>query len=517
MNIGILPLMMVLLMGGSLPLQNTAEAPKPVQIVQTQQPVRAELTQLDLDGNFLLFMDTSSMKARINQYIDLNANMAKMELPEEQVDSIVSLVKKGIDDSGLLSVDSYAMSMKPLENGLTRTISVLDYGAEDADTILWRVLASEPRELKGIQYAPSDAVLVENSTAGLNEIWKIFNEVTSDFLPPEQQAMLNEQIDMVEMMIGAKLSELFGSLDNEILVSIQLSDISKCVIPIDDATLTIPEPSAIIGLQTKNPMISALILQQLKQVEVPLTETEIDGFTLHTFYLPMPLPISFAPTLVQTDDYLLIGTNPETIAKALESYKKKNGLISVPEYKKLFADAPAKVSAVSYLSPRFMEEYKAAMTQLVENLDEEELDTLFNMIFSNMREIQGSKYMLKTPTGIYSRSYSNMAPNPGELIATAGVGYVGLMASIAIPSFETARSNAIEKTCENNRRIIQAAKDQWAIENGKMDNAQPTAADLDEYISGGFDALQCPAGGTYEINSLDEEPSCSIHGSLDYY
>ena len=513
MNISILPLMMVFLLGGSLPLQNMAEAPKPVQIVQTQQPVRAELTQLDLDGNFLLFMDTSSMKARINQYIDMVADMAKMELPEEQVDSIVGMVKKGIDDSGLLSVDSYAMSMKPLENGLTRTISVLDYGAEDADTILWRVLASEPRVLKGIQYAPADAVLVENSTAGLNEIWKIFNEVTSDFLPPEQQAMLNEQIDMVEMMIGAELAELFGSLDNEILVSIQLSDTRKSVIPIDDdVTLTLPEPSAMIGLQTKNPMISALILQQLKQAEAPLTEVEVDGFRLHTIYLPMPLPLSFAPTLVQTDDYLLIGTNPETIAKALESYKKKNGLISVPEYKKLFADAPAKVSAVSYLSPRFMEEYKSAMTQLVESIDEEELDTLFNMIFSNMREIQGSKYMLKTPTGIYSRSYSNMAANPGELIATAGVGYVGLMASIAIPSFERARYNSIEKACENNRRVIQFAKETWAIENGKMDNAQPTAADLDRYISGGFDSIQCPAGGTYEINSLDEEPYCSVHG-----
>ncbi|MBN2685766.1 MAG: DUF3352 domain-containing protein [Pontiellaceae bacterium] len=510
-----LSLMLVLLLGGSVPQQTTAEAAKPVQTVQTEQPVRAELTQLDLDGNFLLFMDTSSMKARINQTIDTVADMAKMEVPEGQVDSIVGMVKKGLDDTGLLSVDSYALSMKPLENGLTRTISVLDYGAEDADTILWRVLASEPRELKGIQYVPADAVLVENSTAGLNEIWKIFEEVTSDYLPPEQQAMLNEQIGMVEMMIGAELSELFGSLDNEILVSVQLSEGRKCVLPIeDDVTLTLSEPSAIIGLQTKNPMISALILQQLKQAEAPLTETEMDGFTLHTIYLPMPLPLSFAPTLVQTDDYLLIGTNPETIAKALESYKQKNGLISVPEYRKLLADAPAKVSAVSYLSPRFMEEYKAAMTQLVENIDEEELSTLFNMMFSNMRPMQGGKYVLKTPTGIYSKSYSNIATNPGELIASSVAANVGVLAAIGIPSYQKARTTSIEKVCENNRRIIQSAKQQLAIENSLKEDAQLSEADLSPYIRGGFDAVQCPLGGTIEINPIGEEPSCSIHGTL---
>lgn len=516
MEMGIISLMMVLLLGGSVPQQTSAEAAKPVQTVQTEQPVRAELTQLDLDGNFLLFMDTSSMKARINQTIDRVADMAKTEVPAAQVDSIVGLVKKGIDDTGLLSVDSYALSMKPLENGLTRTISVLDYGAEDADSILWRVLASEPRELKGIQYAPADAVLVENSTAGLNEIWKIFNEVTSDYLPPEQQAMLNEQIGMVEMMIGAELSELFGSLDNEILVSIQLSEVRKCVIPIDDVTLTIPEPSAIIGLQTKNPMISALILEQLKQAEAPLTETEVDGFTLHTLYLPMPLPLSFAPTLVQTDDYLLIGTNPETIAKALESRKNKNGLITVPEYKKLLADAPKKVSAVSYLSPRFMEEYKLAMTQLFESIDEEEMEPVFNMMFSNMREMQGAKYVLKTPTGIYTKSYGNIATNPGELIASSVAANVGMLAAIGIPSFQKARSNSIEKSCVNNRRILQAAKEQWAMDTGEFEDALPTEADLAPYIRGGFDAIQCPAGGTIEINSLDEEPSCSIHGSRDY-
>ncbi|MBN2703722.1 MAG: DUF3352 domain-containing protein [Pontiellaceae bacterium] len=483
---------------------------------QTDQTVRQELTQLDLDGNFLLFMDTSGLKKSIDQFIDTVADMAKTEVPAAQVDGIVNLVKKGIDESGLLSIDTCAMSTKPLENGLTRSISVFDYGKEDADTLLWRVLLSEPKLLKGVQYAPADTVFLADTTTGLSEIWNIFNEVTSDYLPPEAQTELKEQIAMLEMMVGTEFDELFGSLENEILFSLQLSETEKCVIPVDGTTLTIPEPSVIIGLQTKNPMLSSLILEKLKQAEAPLTEVEVDGFTLHTIYLPMPLPLSFAPTLVQTDDYLLIGTNPETIAKALESYRNKNGLIADARYKKLLADAPEKVSAVSYLSPRLGKAYSDVVSQIIEESTKEEMASLLKTYFENTVEVQFGKYVLKTSTGIYAKTYSSNTLNPGEVIASAGAGCVGMMAAIAIPSFQKARSNAIERSCESNRRLIQATKQQWAIDNGEMGNAQPTAADLDEYIRGGFDALQCPAGGTIEINPLDEEPSCSIHGSLDY-
>ncbi|MBN2685767.1 MAG: type II secretion system protein GspG [Pontiellaceae bacterium] len=429
-----LPMALVLLLGATLPQKPATESVKPIQTVQTAQPVRAELTQLDLDGDFLLFMDTSSVKARINQYIDMVADVVKVEAPAEEVDSIVGLVKKGIDESGLLSVDSFAMSSKPLENGLTRSISVLDYGEEDADTMLWRVLVSEPKTLCGVQYAPADTVFLVNSTANLGEVWKIFNEVTADYLPPEVQAELKEQIAMLEMMIGTEFDELFGSLDNEILVSVQLSNIRKCVIPLDgEMTLAIPEPSAVIGLQTKNPMLSQLLLEHLKQAGAPLVETELGDLTLHSIYLPEPLPLSFAPTLLQTEDYLLIGSNPETVAKALESREKKNGLISTPNYKKLMADAPEQVSAVSYLSPRLTQAYGEVVKRLIDESGEEQIKAVFKPYLANIKELQFGKYVLKTPTGIYAKTYSNVAVNPGELIVAASVGHLGLLGGIAVP------------------------------------------------------------------------------------
>ena len=47
------------------------------------------------------------------------------------------------------------------------------------------------------------------------------------------------------------------------------------------------------------------------------------------------------------------------------------------------------------------------------------------------------------------------------------VAIIGLLAAIAIPNFVKARENAQLNSIFNNLRIIEGAKDQWALENKK--------------------------------------------------
>jgi hypothetical protein len=141
-----------------------------------------------------------------------------------------------------------------------------------------------------------------------------------------------------------------------------------------------------------------------------------------------------------------------------------------------------------------------------------EEQVLVDRIFGNYKNICSGGYSLKTPTGIYSEAYGNFGgSNPAEMIATA---YVGLVAAIAIPSFEKARHNSIEKSCLNNLRIINCAKDQWAMEMAKPEGTPVTAADIDQYIKGGFSTMKCMQGGTITINPIGTPPECSIHGHL---
>jgi len=53
---------------------------------------------------------------------------------------------------------------------------------------------------------------------------------------------------------------------------------------------------------------------------------------------------------------------------------------------------------------------------------------------------------------------------------------------LALPHFVRARARAPWMECINNMRIIDAAKDQWALENSKTTNDTPTWDDIRPYI-----------------------------------
>lgn len=75
-----------------------------------------------------------------------------------------------------------------------------------------------------------------------------------------------------------------------------------------------------------------------------------------------------------------------------------------------------------------------------------------------------------------------------------------------------ARQTARRLACINLLRMIDGAKEQWALENRKTMNDTPTMADLvgpGKYIRA---TPTCPDGGTYTINSMSKRPRCSCPG-----
>lgn len=108
----------------------------------------------------------------------------------------------------------------------------------------------------------------------------------------------------------------------------------------------------------------------------------------------------------------------------------------------------------------------------------------------------------------------------GQGLAIAGLvtGYLGILwavifipmlLAIAIPNFIKARDTAMMNTCINNLRQIDAAKNEWALENRKKTGAVPTAQDLKPHLKNGVFPI-CPADGTYTIGAVGDDPTCSI-------
>jgi|GEM_PF-3002840 len=65
--------------------------------------------------------------------------------------------------------------------------------------------------------------------------------------------------------------------------------------------------------------------------------------------------------------------------------------------------------------------------------------------------------------------------------------------------------------CINNLRMIDAAKEQWALAERKGEGDQPDPAGVAQYLKGGR-IPECPAGGVYKLNPIGKEPECSVPG-----
>ena len=87
------------------------------------------------------------------------------------------------------------------------------------------------------------------------------------------------------------------------------------------------------------------------------------------------------------------------------------------------------------------------------------------------------------------------------------VAIIGLLAAIAIPSFARARTSSQANSCLNNLRQIDGGKDQWAIENRKVDTDSVGSSHVAPYLKGGWP--KCPANGAaYSMTTVSVKPTC---------
>ena len=65
------------------------------------------------------------------------------------------------------------------------------------------------------------------------------------------------------------------------------------------------------------------------------------------------------------------------------------------------------------------------------------------------------------------------------------VAIIGLLAAIAIPNFVRARTTSQQNACINNLRLVDSAKQQWALEKGKQSSDVPVDSDIQTYLGRG--------------------------------
>ena len=96
------------------------------------------------------------------------------------------------------------------------------------------------------------------------------------------------------------------------------------------------------------------------------------------------------------------------------------------------------------------------------------------------------------------------------------VAIIALLASIAVPSFLRARKRSQATSTLETCRMIDGAKDQYALENAKGPTVVPTPLDLAPYVKAGTKlynlliastAPQDALGATISVNNIDTPPN----------
>jgi hypothetical protein len=77
-------------------------------------------------------------------------------------------------------------------------------------------------------------------------------------------------------------------------------------------------------------------------------------------------------------------------------------------------------------------------------------------------------------------------------------------------------ATAAKDECINNLRLIDGAKQEWALELGKRATDTPSWSDIQPYFGRGPNGAipKCPLGGTYTIGTVGAKPECSIAGHV---
>ena len=97
------------------------------------------------------------------------------------------------------------------------------------------------------------------------------------------------------------------------------------------------------------------------------------------------------------------------------------------------------------------------------------------------------------------------------------VAIIGLLAAIAIPNFVRARQTSMTNMCIDNLRMIDGAKQQWALEKGQVGTSKPQGTDIQPYLGRGSGELPiCPTDPqtsfttSYNVEDCQSPPQCLI-------
>ena len=491
---------------------NTAFSADPAASKQRYDSIVANL---DTGGDILVVANLEGcMQGLVSNISQFVAALPQTDQDSAAIQNTFNKIPQFLQRNGFYAVQGFGMSVVPRTDGLNTVKEFIGRDRAAAGLPLWRgLVGGQPRTLLCAGFIPEDTVLVRTGTGEIAQFWKLIRAGVAEFASPAGNAGFERQLSNLSTNMGVNIDKILESIGNEGLFSIQLSRTNLIDIPSSHgAPVKMPCPSLLIVLAVKDNTLIKAMEQPLARAGMPVIRTECESISVSSINLPMPLPIPFQPAFAVCSNFFLLGSSPAVVSDAVKAFKANNGLVATPEYKQAFAGLPAVNNGIFYMSPRFTKSIMDLQATLMESAEGPEnggSPAAISALFGAKADTKSAFVVQNRPDGILSAGITSSGGK--EMAGALLVAPIGVMAGIAIPSFVKARSTAQGHACVNNLRMIEAAKEQWALSENKKEGDPVDVPGISHYIKGDKIPV-CPQGGTYKINAIGVNAECTIPG-----
>jgi len=485
-------------------------------VVSVEKTSFTEVTsQLDPGGNFYLYLGTAQwldgLSTRVGAWRQTFVSMPNLK-PEDttNMNKAFDVVTGLIQDSGIEDVSGVGMSSVEIEKGMFRNKALLHHYPGKDTGFLWRLAGKEPHPLNGLDFLPADTALAVFSDMDLPVLWTVAQKEVARADLPQAQQWLDKLPAQFEQKTQIKWDTFLNSLGGEFGLIITLDPSNNIPVPLGGAAVQIPSPGMLLAVKVNDDTIFNRIDTALK-ANSQVISVDKPGLKMRTMPVPVPFVGELRPSAASSVGYLFIATSDALIDEALAVKNgQRPGLNSTDEFKHLAQGLPDRGNKFCYVSQRLTETLIRVQQQAMSAKAKTD-PQMANWMQSLMHGRPGFVYSvgMNTPEGCLS--IGNGSQSYANTVLLPSVAVVGALSAIAIPNFIKARTASQENACINNLRQIDAAKQQWALEKGKLATDVPTWNDIQPYL---YKIPHCPAGGTYSINAVGDKPTCSVPGHV---
>jgi len=491
-------------------------------VVSAEKTSFAEVTtQLDPGGNFYLYLGTAQWLEHLSAKVETWRTTATA-IPNLSPDNLAN-VNKAFDivnhlivDSGVEDITGMGMSSVEIEKGMFRNKMLLHHYPGTGTGFLWKLCGKEPHALTGLDLLPANTALAAFSDIDLPLLWTVTQDEVAKSGFPQAQDFLSKLPAQFEAKTKLKWDAVLNSIGGEAGFALTLDESNTIPIPLPGAALTIPQPGLLLVLKVNDDTLFNRIDEALKSNESVISVNQT-GLKMRTMPMPLPFIGELRPTTASSGGYLFIASSDALVNEALAVKSGKSpGLKSTDEFKHLSKNIPDQGNQFTFMSERFgrilfQVQQQAMSGQMAKGGNAAQSQWMQS--FFRTKPAFAYSVGMNTAQGCLtignsSQSFANMVLIPAAFVPA-------MMASIAIPNFVKARSTSQQNACINNLRQLDAAKNQWALENNKKTGDACTADDLKPYLRLIKGQLpKCPAGGIYIIGPIGETPKCSVPGHV---